>query len=209
MDAITFAITVIILTTSGALAPGPLFFVTISHGIKSGTKSGIIFSITHTMIEFSLVFFLALGLLSIANQPIIKFTVGFAGGAVLVVFGFLQVRSSFLIKNNKTESERGAFRKLFLIGLALTGLNPYFVIWWLTIGANLILLSLEFAGLGGVLFMYACHVWVDYVWLILLSALAKKGNKILKHRWYRLVIAIFGIILILFGFSFIIDSLTF
>ena len=209
MDAITFAITVIFLTTSGAFAPGPLFFVTISHGIKSGTKSGIIFSVTHTLIEFSLVFLLALGLLSIANQPSIKLMVGLAGGAVLVVFGVLQVRSSFLAKTNKTESERGAFGKLFLIGLALTGLNPYFVIWWLTIGANLILLSLEFAGLGGVLFMYVCHVWVDYVWLILLSTLAKKGNKILTHRWYRLLIAFFGVILSLFGFSFIIDSLTF
>jgi threonine/homoserine/homoserine lactone efflux protein len=209
MDAITFAITVIILTTSGALAPGPLFFVTISHGIKSGTKSGIIFSITHSLIEFSLVFLLALGLLSIANQPAIKLVVGLAGGAVLVVFGVFQVRSSFLIKTNNTESERGAIGKLFLIGLALTGLNPYFVIWWLTIGANLILLSMEFAGLGGVLFMYICHVWVDYVWLILLSTLAKKGNRILKHKWYRLLIAIFGIILIFFGFSFIIDSFTF
>ncbi|KON32020.1 hypothetical protein AC477_03470 [miscellaneous Crenarchaeota group-1 archaeon SG8-32-1] len=209
MDAITFAITVIVLTTSGALAPGPLFFVTISHGIKSGTKSGIIFSITHTLIEFSLVFLLALGLLSIANQPAIKLVVGLAGGAVLVVFGVFQVRSSFLIKAKNTESERGAIGKLFLIGLALTGLNPYFVIWWLTIGANLILLSLEFAGLGGVLFMYICHVWVDYVWLILLSTLAKKGNRILKYRWYRLLVAIFGIILIFFGFSFIIDSFTF
>ena len=209
MDVITFAITVIILTTSGALAPGPLFFVTISHGIKSGTKSGLIFSITHTLIEFSLVFLLAFGLLSVANQPTIKLIVGLAGGSVLVVFGFLQVHSSFSIKNNKTESERGTFGKLFLIGLALTGLNPYFVIWWLTIGANLILLSLEFAGLGGVLFMYVCHVWIDYVWLILLSTLAKKGNKILKNRCYRLLIAIFGIILIFFGFSFIIDSITF
>ena len=209
MDAITFALTVIILTTSGALAPGPLFFVTISHGIKSGTKSGIIFSVTHTLIEFSLVFLLALGLLSIANQPTIKLIVGLAGGAVLIVFGLLQVRSSFLIKTNKTESERGAIGKLFLIGLALTGLNPYFVIWWLTIGANLILLSLEFAGLGGVLFMYVCHVWIDYVWLILLSTLAKKGNRILQNRWYRLLIAIFGIILIFFGFSYIIDSFTF
>ncbi len=209
MDAITFAITVIILTTSGALAPGPLFFVTISHGIKSGTKSGIIFSITHSLIEFSLVFLLAVGLLSIAYQPTIKLVVGLAGGAVLVVFGVLQVRSSYLIKTNKTESERGTIGKLFLIGLALTGLNPYFVIWWLSIGANLILLSLEFAGLWGVLFMYVCHVWVDYVWLILLSTLAKKGNRILNHRCYRLLIAIFGVILIFFGFSFIIDSFTF
>ena len=209
MDPLNFAITVIILTASGALAPGPIFFVTISHGIKSGTKTGIIFSIAHTLIEFSLVMLLALGLLNVANEPAVRLAVGIAGGAVLMFFGAMQVRSSFLFKPDETESGQGGTRKLFLIGLALTGLNPYFIIWWLTIGANLILLSLEFAGLGGVLFMYVCHVWMDYLWLTLLATLAKRGNKILRHRWYRIMMAVFGAVLIYFGFSFLIDSLTF
>ena len=75
MDLLNFAVTVIIITASGALAPGPLFFVTISHGMKTGTKSGIIFSIAHTIVEFSLVILLALGLLSISNEPIVRIIV--------------------------------------------------------------------------------------------------------------------------------------
>jgi len=208
MDPLNFAATVIILTASGALAPGPLFFVTITHGAKSGTKSGLIFSIAHTIVEFTLVMLLALGLLSVANEPIVRLGVGIAGGVTLIIFGAIQIRSSFSHKPDESKSGQRAIRNLLLIGLALTGLNPYFIIWWLTIGANLILLALEFAGLTGVIFMYLCHVWVDYVWLTLVASFAKKSAKILHLKWYRLMMAIFGAALIYFGLSFLVNSLS-
>ena len=207
MDLLNFAVTVIIITASGALAPGPLFFVTISHGMKTGTKSGIIFSIAHTIVEFSLVILLALGLLSISNEPIVRIIVGIAGGSVLIIFGAFQIKKSIFINTKSEDSGNKGTKRLLLLGLALTGLNPYFIVWWLTIGANLIFVSLEFAGLSGVLFMYICHVWVDYVWLTLLAKLAKSGNRILNHKWYRLLMIIFGIVLIYFGFTFLVDSL--
>ena len=206
MDILNFAATVILLSTSGALAPGPLFFVTITHGTKTGAKSGLLFSIAHSLIEFTLVILLAIGLLSIANQPAVKLIVGGAGGIALIVFGSMQIRSSLHEASEANETKKTT-KHLLLLGLALTGLNPYFIIWWLTIGANLILLSLEFAGLWGVLFMYICHVWVDYAWLTLVAGFAKKGAKILRKKWYRALIAIFGAILIYFGLSFLIDAL--
>ncbi len=209
MNPLNFAATVIILSASGALAPGPLFFVTVSHGIKSGTKSGILFSIAHSLVEFSLVMLLALGLLSVANVPAVRLAVGVAGGAALIVFGAMQIRGSFSYKPEETKTGQTATRNLFLIGLALTGLNPYFIVWWLTVGANLIFISLEFAGLAGVVFMFACHIWVDYAWLILVSGFAKRSSKILQFRWYRILMAVFGLVLIYFGTSFLIDSINF
>ena len=207
MDPLNFAITVVLITISGALAPGPLFFVTISQGAKSGTKSGLMFSIAHTLIEFTLVMLLALGLLSVANEPLVKLAVGVTGGAVLLIFGAMQILSSFSSKSNEVKPKQMTTRKLLLIGLAFTGLNPYFIIWWLTIGANLILRSLEFASIAGVIFMYVCHVWVDYVWLTFLANFAKKGAKILRFKWYRVMMAVFGAVLIYFGLTFLIDSL--
>ena len=206
MDPLNFAITVIILTASGALAPGPLFFVTITHGARSGTKTGITFSLAHTLIEFSLVMLLAFGLLSVINQPTVRLFFGVAGGIVLMVFGFMQIRSS-LRQTKESEPGQLSTRGLFVIGLALTGLNPYFIIWWLTVGANLIFLSLEFAGFLGVIFMYICHVWVDYVWLTLIAGLAKKSAKILEFRWYRVLIGVFGAVLIYFGLAFLFGAL--
>ncbi len=209
MDPLNFAVTVVLITASGALAPGPLFFVTLSQGVKSGTKSGLIFSLSHTLVEFSLVLLLALGLLSVASEPVVRLAVGIAGGVVLLVFGALQIRGSFVSKSDEVRSKPRASRSLLLIGLAFTGLNPYFIIWWLTIGANLILFALEFAGLAGVIFMYVCHVWVDFAWLTLLANLAKRSTKILRLKWYRVLMAMFGTVLIYFGLSFLIDSLGF
>lgn len=209
MDLLNFAVTVVLITASGALAPGPLFFVTVSQGVKSGAKSGLIFSIAHTVVEFTLVMLLALGLLSVANEPVVRLAVGVAGGVALLVFGAMQIRGSFSFKLDEAGSGRRATRSLLLIGLAFTGLNPYFIIWWLTIGANLILLALELAGLAGVIFMYVCHVWMDYVWLTFLGFFAKRGAKILRFKLYRVMMAVFGAVLIYFGLSFLVSSLGF
>jgi len=209
MDPLSLAVTIILISVSGAMAPGPLFFVTVSQGIKSGTKSGLIFSIAHSLIEFTLILLLALGLLTVANESTVRLAVGVAGGLALMVFGVLQMRGSLKQVTQETVVERTATKNLFLMGLALTGLNPYFIIWWLTIGANLIFLSLEFAGLAGVIFMYLCHVWIDYAWLTLVATLAKSSTKILRQRWYRALMAVFGAVLIYFGASFIVDSVAF
>lgn len=164
------------------------------------------FAIGHTLIEFTLVMLLAGWLLTVANEPIVKVAIGIAGGAVLIVFGALQIRSSFFLRLNRVESKPSEKRNLLLIGVAFTGLNPFFIVWWLTVGANLILISLEFASFVGVVFMYVCHVWIDYVWLLIVAHLAKVGANIAGFKWYRLILVVFGVILIYFGFTFLANS---
>ena len=209
MNPLNFVATVVLVTASGALAPGPLFFVTISHGAKSGAKSGLVFSIAHTLVEFTLVMLLACGLLTVANQPIAKLTVGVAGGAVLLIFGAMQIRGSLTSRFDETRSGGVATRNLLLIGLAFTGLNPFFIVWWLTVGAQLILMALEFASLAGVVFMYVCHVWMDYAWLTAVAHFAKMGTNVVGFKWYRVIVAVFGAVLIYFGLTFLINSLSF
>ena len=209
MDVLNFVAYVILITASGALAPGPLFFVTISQGAKSGAKSGLVFSVAHTLVEFTLVILLACGLLTVANEPSVKLTVGAVGGIVLLVFGAMQIRDSLTSKFSETKSGEVATRNLLLIGLTFTGLNPFFIVWWLTAGAKLILLSLEFASLAGVVFMYVCHVWMDYAWLTSVAHFSKMGTNVVGFKWYRLIMAVFGAVLIYFGLTFLINSLSF
>ena len=207
MDILSFVITVILVTASGALAPGALFFANISYGSKFGAKSGLIFSISHTVVEFFLVMVFALGLLTVANEPIVQLVVGIVGGIFLIVFGIVQIRNSLLFKTEESKASKSSFHHLFFIGLAFTGLNPLFIVWWLTVGAELILISLAFASLLGVALMYICHVWMDYVWLIFVAHLAKKGTNIIGLKGYRIFIGFFGVILIYFGFTFIMNAL--
>jgi threonine/homoserine/homoserine lactone efflux protein len=203
MDILTFIITVIIISVSGALAPGPLFFATISHGAKLGAKSGLAFSIAHTVIEFPLVILLALGLLTVANEPIIKLLTGVAGGLALLVLGALQIRDGFTSKFDTSSESRAASKNPLFVGLVLTGLNPFFIGWWLTVGLKLIVDAWAFAYLAGVALMYVSHVWMDYVWLIAVAHFAKMGINVVGVRGYKAVVIVFGVVLIFFGLLFL------
>ncbi len=85
MELLNFVATVILVTASGALAPGPLFFANLSRGATSGAKSGLVFSVAHTVVEFTLVMLLALGLVTFASESTVKVAIGIVGGTVLVL----------------------------------------------------------------------------------------------------------------------------
>ena len=206
MNALSFIITIIVVTASGALAPGPLFFVNIAYGTKSGAKGGLAFSVGHTIVEFSLVMLLALGLLTVVNEPVVKSVIGVIGGVFLLVFGVLQVHRFLISKSEMFGEGSVPSRNPVLLGLIFTGLNPYFIIWWLTVGVKLVLDSISFASLAGVFLMYIAHVWMDYVWLAGTAYLAKRGTSLMGSRGYRILMTFFGGILVCFGLYFLVSA---
>jgi threonine/homoserine/homoserine lactone efflux protein len=207
MDILTLIVTVVIISVSGALAPGPLFFATISYGTKLGAKSGLAFSIAHTIIEFPLVILLAIlvsfGSQTIANEPIIKLLIAVAGGLALLVLGALQIHNGLSSKFDPSSESRVASKNPLFVGLALTGLNPFFIGWWLTVGLKLIVDAWAFAFLAGIGIMYLSHIWMDYVWLIAVAYFAKMGMNVVGAKGYRAVVIVFGAVLIFFGLLFL------
>ena len=204
---LTFIATVVVVTASGALAPGPAFFANIAQGTKSGAKGGLAFSVGHTIFEFSLVILLAFTLQTVANEPLIKLVVGVAGGAALLIFGFLQIREALTPKTAVSNMEKIPSKNPLLLGVLFTGLNPYFIIWWLTAGMPLIENALSLASFAGVLIMYVSHVWMDYVWITGTAYLAKKGTNLAGKKGYKILMVIFGFILVFFGVYFITSPL--
>jgi len=208
VDLFTFIVTVVVVTASGALAPGPLFFTNIAHGTRSGAKGGFAFSVGHTIFELSLVLFLAFTLQIVINEPLITVVVGAVGGVALFVFGFLQIREALASKSLAVDKTGIKARNALVLGTLFTGLNPYFIIWWLTIGITLIVNALVLASFAGVLIMYVSHVWMDYAWLTGTAYLARRGTSLTGGRGYRVVMMIFGAILILFGLYFLVSALS-
>lgn len=204
-----FVATVVVVTASGALAPGPLSFGILMQGSKEGARSGFSCAIGHTLVEFPLVLALSFGLLAVASQPMIKSVIGLVGGLGLIGFGILQIYQTVKSKTNlssNTKTGRLPASSLVL-GFALTGLNPYFILWWLTIGSVLIVQALAFAAIIGVLIMYVSHVWMDYAFLTALAYFAKKGKSIVGSKYYKVVLIAFGLILVYFGLSFTIGAI--
>lgn len=207
MEILSFVTTVVIVTASGALAPGPLFFAAVTHGTRSGAKGGLAFSVSHSLVEFPLVLLLALGLRAVVDQPAVKLITGVAGGLALLTFGALQIRDTLTKKAGQTTLQGSTHRSPLLIGLLFTGLNPYFIVWWLTVGWELIRRSLMLASLTGVLIMFLSHIWIDYAWLTAVAHLAKTGIHVLGTKGYRVLMIAFGAALIYFGIYFLISVL--
>ena len=207
MDVLNFVATIVLVTASGALSPGPLFFATISHGAKLGARGGLAFAVGHTLFEFPLIILLALGLNTIVSEPVVKLLTGVMGGLALIVFGVMQIRECISSRFSVPKSRGTVFQNPILIGLVFTGLNPFFIVWWLTVGGSLIFEALELALLPGVILMYACHVWMDYAWLTAVAHFARVGINTIGARWYRAIMAFFGVVLIYFGITFLVSAL--
>jgi threonine/homoserine/homoserine lactone efflux protein len=87
---------VILVSASGVLSPGPLFFINIIYGSKQGITGGVKIAFGHTMIEFPLITTLALGLFTFShvflNNENLKI-ISIIGGIAIIVFAFTQIIS--------------------------------------------------------------------------------------------------------------------
>lgn len=195
------------MTASGALAPGPLLFGTLVHGSKLGAKAGISTAIGHTVVELPLVLIVALGMIGASTQPVVRQGVSLVGGAALLAFGGLQLRDALKGPAGSGSIASRLPASSFMLGVMFTALNPFFIIWWLTIGSKLVVEGLVLASLAGVLLMYIAHVWMDYAFLGLSAHLAKKGVQLTGSRGFRVLSAVFGVVLIYFGAVFMFSGL--
>ncbi|MHA7733555.1 LysE family transporter [Nitrosopumilus sp. S6] len=195
-----FAVLVIIISASGVMAPGPLFAANISFGLREGTKSGIKMATGHAMVELPLVVLLGIGVFSLESFPEFRTIISILGAITLFVFAALQIRTvlrkkEFSIKNQK----QGAL----ITGVLLSGLNPFFIIWWLTIGFKLISDAMLIWAFSGMLIMFGLHIWMDFAWLGAVSFLASKSTKILSNRNYKILMIGLSGMLIYFGITFL------
>ncbi|WP_299292160.1 LysE family transporter [Nitrosopumilus sp.] len=194
-----FALIVIDISASGVMAPGPLFAANITYGLKQGAQAGIKMAIGHTMVELPLVILLGIGVFSFEALPEFRIIISILGAITLFVFAGLQIRTVF--KNNPINSN--STRGPLLAGIAFSALNPFFLIWWLTIGFKLISDAMLIWAFGGVLIMFALHIWMDFAWLGAVSYLASKSRNILSNRNYKIVTIGLSAMLVYFGINFL------
>jgi len=190
------------ISLSGVMAPGPLTAVTLGKGSES-PHAGVMIAIGHGIVEFPLMLFLFFGLGDIITLPYIKGIIGLAGGIFIIFMGTNMIRE---IKKVEAGSNSEPYRYSSLVsGIMLSLTNPYFLIWWATVGITLILGSMKFGILGFVIFAIA-HWLCDLFWYYLLSSLSFKGSQFFGNRLQKTIFAVCGIALLFFGAKFILDA---
>jgi len=206
MDLVGLAVSTIVVSASGVLSPGPLTASAVAIGTKRFAKGGFLIAFGHMLFEFPYVMILA-SLYSSIGFFLKDINVGYALTIIILLFilffSYLTIREGItVIKSGAERIEKSgsyAFNPI-LIGIALTGFNPYFLLWWLSIGLPLIRLSMKM-GFPLLLLMYGSHVWMDYFWLTLMGFAGENGVKMLKTKGYGILLIALGLILALFAMN--------
>jgi threonine/homoserine/homoserine lactone efflux protein len=101
-----------------------------------------------------------------------------------------------------TESGGEAVANPYLAGILTSVVNPYFWIWWFSVGSMFVLDGLRGGLLLASIFMVG-HWGADFGWYTLVAASFARGKSVLSVGRYRMVLAICGVCLIIFGLIFI------
>lgn len=189
-----------IIALSGAMMPGPLMTATISESSQRGFTAGPLMIAGHAILELGLVIALLLGLAPLLQLPSVFAATALIGSAVLFWMAFGMFRSLPSLRLS-LEGTRKRGHHPVVTGIAMSVANPYWSIWWATIGLGYILYSWQF-GLLGVAFFFAGHILADLAWYSMISAAVAGGRRFLTDRLYRVLMGLCAAFLVLFSLHF-------
>jgi threonine/homoserine/homoserine lactone efflux protein len=179
---------------TGALAPGPTLVATINASLTGNWTAGLKISFGHMLAETVIFLLIILGLAGMASPY--TSVIGAVGGIALMVFGIMTITGSRKATLRATPAQ--TVSSPYVSGFLTSAANPYFWIWWLSVGSALLIKSLEGGLLLAGIFMIG-HWGADTGWYTFISTGISRGKKILSDAAYHRIMAACGIFLILFG----------
>jgi threonine/homoserine/homoserine lactone efflux protein len=130
-----FLASVLLISLSGVLMPGPLFAVTLKRAEKSKI-SGVLIAIGHGIVEFPLMFLIYFALSEFTIPLIVQVLVGLIGGGASMIFIGIH---NFRDRNKQETVIVSPMKDTIFAGVYTTAINAGFILWWLTVGTTLIL----------------------------------------------------------------------
>lgn len=200
-DPLFIALSSFFLALSGAIMPGPLFAVTVSETPRRGWITGPLLVAGHGTLELCLISLIISGQGSFLRMKETFVALAIIGGLFLLFMAFSTFRSIKSI-SLKSENSRNILGSLFLSGIILSIANPYWLLWWMTIGINYLIQSIE-VGNTGILAFFLGHILGDFLWYSAISIGIYKSMRLLKDSMYRKLVLICNFIILGFSFYFI------
>lgn len=180
------------------MQPGPVTATAIAMGARS-RYAGPLIAIGHGIIEFPLMVVIILGMGTYFKLPKVQIAIGLAGGAFLIL---MAAQALINLRAKADAQPRALAGKPILAGIILSATNPYFLLWWATVGLALATQAANWGVWAFALFALA-HWSVDLVWLQILSWASFKGSTLLGPRVQHIVLLICSLALFGFGAFFI------
>lgn len=171
---------------SGAMAPGPLLTVTITETVRRGRRAAIMLMVGHALLELVFIAAFMLGLQFVLANRAVATVISLGGGGFLIWTGAGLLRD-VLVRHVSLDLHAAGERPRYgpvMDGIATSLSNPYFTIWWATIGATLVLEALA-VGPAGMLAFYIGHEGADFAWYGAVIAAVSSGRRFITPKVYR------------------------
>ena len=171
-----FLASVMLISLSGVLMPGPLFAVTLKKAAKSKI-AGALIAVGHGIVEFPLMFLIFFVLSQFDIPSAVQIAVGLVGGFLMIFMGLQTFRN----RHKSEEAHVSLKRDSVLAGVYTTAVNAGFILWWLTIGTTLIL-NAQLFGLVGFSVFAGVHWLCDFSWYTTAALVIFKSQRFWTER---------------------------
>ena len=203
MELAIFLLKAVGISLSGVMAPGAVTAATIAQG-TSRPNSGALIAIGHGFIEIPLIFLIMYGLGTMLQETEwLRIAIGLAGGGFLIWMAVQMLRQ---LRHADFSPEKAYPAGPIATGVILSISNPYFLLWWATVGLNLTNDARQFGMIAFAMFA-AIHWLCDLVWLSILSIASFKGSHFMSSKNQRIILAICAVAIAFFGIIFIWDAI--
>lgn len=197
-----FLLSIVLISLSGVMMPGPVTAVTVAKGYRD-RKAGAFIALGHGMVELPLIGLIYLGFGQYFALHYVKVAVGLIGGLMLLWLGV----SMFRARGRRDTTGVDLPYSSLAAGIITTVANPYFFLWWATIGAALVMKATAFGTMGVVLFALV-HWLCDLAWDQFVSVVTFKSRRLWTRRVQQVVFGGCALILMGFGVWFIFSTFS-
>ena len=194
-------LSVVVISLSGVMMPGPMFAMTLAKSYRS-PWAGAQVALGHAVIEVPLILFIYFGFAQFFQNSIVQLTLSILGGGMIVWLGIAMFRTRAEVVQQGKDLPYSAFTA----GILTSGLNPYFLLWWATIGSLLVMNFLGFGATGLIIFIMV-HWLCDLVWLSVVSTIVYRTHSLWGRKFQEGLFITCSLLLIGFGAWFLISGL--
>ena len=208
--ALALGVSAFLIGLTGAMSPGPYLTMTITRTITRGPRSAALMLVGHALLEGALLVGFAFGLQAVLAAPVVHRTLSVVGGGFLVWMAYGLLRGALrgaMIAEGSAEMPAQPQSGSVWQGVVVSLSNPYWSLWWATIGVKLAVDGLAIGPIGVVAFFIG-HELADVAWYGFVIAATARGRSLLTPTVYRTVIGACAVFLLYLGARFILEGLA-
>lgn len=194
-------LSVAVISLSGVMMPGPMFAITVAKSYRS-PWAGPLIAIGHAVIEVPLILLIYFGFARFFENTTVQLVLSIAGGAMIIWLGI----GMFRARTEVVHQGRDLSYNAITAGIVLSALNPFFLLWWATVGSMLIMKVVDYGAVGLVAFT-AVHWSCDLVWLSIVSVLIYRTQALWGKRFQEGLFIACSLLLVGFGGWFIVSGI--